>query len=269
MMKKNQNLMLLLTCCLGMLMGCNKGEGVNIFTIEDDKSLGLQVRDEIASKPKEYPVLDKTTYAGAYAYLENMKTVILNSGQVTHKDDFAWELFIIQDDNTQNAFCTPGGYIYIYTGLIKYLDNASALAGVMGHEMGHADKRHSTEAMTKQYGISTLAQVVLGKNQGMLSDIALSLVNLQFSRSNESEADKYSVIYLCPTLYKSNGAAAFFNKIIANGSAQPPAFLSTHPNPENRVENIDQEAISRACAGGFITAAEDTTAYNAFKSLLP
>jgi len=268
-MKKNQNLMLILTCCLGMIVGCNKGEGVNIFTIEDDKSLGMQVRDEIAAKPKEYPILDRTTHALAYAYLENMKTVILNSGQVTHKDDFAWELFIIQDDNTQNAFCTPGGYIYIYTGLIKYLDNASALAGVMGHEMGHADKRHSTEAMTKQYGISTLAQVVLGKNQGMLSDIALSLVNLQFSRTNESEADKYSVIYLCPTLYKSNGAAAFFNKIIATGSTQPPAFLSTHPNPEHRVENIDSQASGLSCAGGYINAAEDTTAYNSFKSLLP
>lgn len=251
------------------LSGCNKGEGLNIFSIEDDKTLGLQVRDEIASKPDEYPILNKTSYADAYSYLESMKTTILNSGQVTHKDDFAWELYIIHDDNTQNAFCTPGGYIYIYTGLIKYLDNASALAGVMGHEMGHADKRHSTEAMTQQYGISTLAQVALGKNQGMLSDIALSLVNLQFSRTNEKEADKYSVIYLCPTIYRANGASAFFKKIIDSGAAQPPAFLSTHPNPENRVKNIDNQALSSSCAGGTISAAQDTTAYNAFKAMLP
>ncbi len=268
-MKPTKIVILLILVSLFFVSGCNKGEGLNIFSIEDDKSLGIQVKNEIASKPSEYPIVDKSTYGAAYAYLEDMKTAILNSGQVTHKDDFLWELYIIKDDNTQNAFCTPGGYIYIYTGLIKYLDNASALAGVLGHEMGHADKRHSTEAMTKQYGISTLAQVVLGKNQGMLSDIALSMVNLQFSRTNEAEADKYSVIYLCPTLYKANGAAAFFKKIIAAGGSQTPAFLSTHPNPENRVENIDNQASSSSCSGGLISAAQDTTAYNAFKAMLP
>lgn len=266
-MKRNTTL-LALTITL-FISACNKDEGVNIFTIDQDKQLGLQVKDEIASDPIKYPILNRTTYANAYAYLDQMKATLLASGNVTHKDDFTWELFIINDDNVQNAFCTPGGYIYVYTGLIKYLDNATSLAGVMGHEIAHADKRHSTEAMTKQYGISTLVSVLLGDNQNQLTDIAQSLVGLTFSRENEKEADKYSVHYLCPTLYRANGAGEFFTKIIALGGSQVPEFLSTHPNPDNRVNNINTEATSLSCPGGTIVPTDDVTAYNNFKSMLP
>lgn len=249
---------------------CNKNdEGVNIFTIDQDKKLGAQVKQEIASDPVKYPILSRTTYASAYAYLDQMKTTILNSGSVTYKNEFVWELFIIRNDSVQNAFCTPGGYIYVYTGLIKYLDNATSLAGVMGHEIAHADKRHTTNAMTKQYGLSTLISIVLGENQNQLSDIAQSLVGLTFSRENESEADKYSVKYLCPTEYRANGAAEFFTKIINQGGLQIPAFLSTHPNPDNRVSNINAEATALACTGGGIVPGNDVTAYNNFKAMLP
>lgn len=261
---------LFLALCLSVfLSSCDKDEGVNVFTIDQDKQLGQQVKDEIASDPVKYPILSRTTYASAYAYLEQMKTTILASGNVTHKDDFVWELFIIHDDNIQNAFCTPGGYIYVYTGLIKYLDNATTLAGVLGHEIAHADKRHTTEAMTKQYGLSTLVSVLLGENQNQLTDIAQSLVGLTFSRENETEADKYSVRYLCPTIYRANGAGEFFTKIIAMGGSQIPEFLSTHPNPDNRVNNINTEAGSLACTGGNISSTEDVAGYANFKSMLP
>lgn len=262
----------LFSCAIAttLLFGaCNKDEGVNIFSIQDDKDLGAQVSQQIAADPATYPVLDPTQYASSYAYLNNMRDVILNSGQVTHKADFSWELRIIRDDNTLNAFCTPGGYIYVYTGLIKYLENASSLAGVLGHEMAHADKRHSTEAMTKQYGISTLLSLVLGNDPGLLVQVSESLVNLKFSRDNESEADKYSVIYLCPTKFKSDGAASFFQKILDMGSSNPPQFLSTHPNPDNRVQAIKDEAKSLNCSGGTITLPEENDGYAAFKASLP
>ena len=249
--------------------GCKKDEGINIFSIQDDKDLGLQVSQQIAADPGTYPVLSPTQYASAYTYLNNMRDVILNSGQVTYKTEFPWQLYIIKDDATLNAFCTPGGYIYVYTGLIKYLDNASSLAGVMGHEMAHADKRHSTEAMTKQYGISTLLSVVLGNDPGLLVQVSESLVNLKFSRDNESEADKYSVIYLCPTKYKSDGAASFFQKLEAMGSSNPPEFLSTHPSPDNRVQAIQTEATGMSCSGGNISMGEENDGYAAFKASLP
>lgn len=247
--------------------GCkNKDDkSFNIFTIEDDKNLGLQVKNEIASDPATYPILSETQYPAAYNYLRGLRNKILNSGKVFYKDEFAWELYIIQDDNTLNAFCAPGGYIYVYTGLIKFLDSEDELAGVLGHEMAHADRRHSTDQLTKQYGLGTLISIVLGDNQSQLTDIAQGLVTLAFSRSDETEADEYSVIYLCPTDINASGAAGFFEKLEALGGSNPPAFLSTHPNPDNRITKIQAKEDELGCAG---TLTNDA-AYAAFKASLP
>lgn len=251
-----------------LFAGCSKDGGFNIFSIEDDKQLGLQTKEQIESNPAEFPILDPGTHVAAYNYINAMRDDLLNSGQVTHRNDFLWEVKIIQRDDVVNAFCTPGGYIYVYTGLIKYLDHKSSLAGVLGHEMAHADKRHSTNQLTKKYGVQTLLDVVLGKNQGLLTQIGSELVTLQFSRTDESEADEYSVVYLCPTKYHANGAADFFRKIIAQGSSSVPAFLSTHPNPDNRVENIENNATERGCTAT-ITNSENDADYIAFKNSLP
>jgi predicted Zn-dependent protease len=252
-------------CSLAAISGCKDG-GVNIFTIEDDKTFGAQVEAEIAANPTEYPLLPRTGNEAAYAYLEAMRDEILASGKLNHRTDFVWKLYIINDDNTQNAFCTPGGYIYVYTGLIKYLDNASSLAGVLGHEMAHADRRHSTDQMTEQYGLSTLLQIVVGENQNALADIAANLTSLAFSRGHEKEADEYSVEYLCPTQYRADGAADFFIKINNSGAQQPPAFLSTHPNPENRVTNIQTKENDLGC-NNTPTNQVEIANYNSFKAL--
>ncbi|HET8573957.1 MAG TPA: M48 family metalloprotease [Edaphocola sp.] len=250
-----------------VLPGCDKDTGLNIFTIQDDISLGQQTKAQIEANPSEYPILKESTHQAAYSYIRAIKNDILDGGKLTHKDDFPWQIYIIDRDDVQNAFCTPGGYIYVYTGLIKYLDNKSSLAGVLGHEMAHADKRHTTELLTKEYGIQTLLDVVLGKNQGLLTEIAANLVTLKFTRNEESEADKYSVIYLCPTKYHSDGAADFFQKIIDSGSSTPPEFLSTHPNPDHRIQNIEDEAQSLGCTAT-ISQQEEVNSYAQFKASL-
>jgi predicted Zn-dependent protease len=251
-----------------MVTGCEQeGISINIFSIEDDKQLGLQTKSQIEADPEQFPILSPTTHAAAYAYINALRDDILAGGQVTHKDDFLWEVKIIKNDDVQNAFCTPGGYIYLYTGLIKYLDNKSSLAGVLGHEMAHADKRHSTAQLTKQYGVQTLLDVVLGNDQGLLTQIGSQLVSLSFSRSDETQADEYSVTYLCPTKYQADGAANFFQKIIDQGSSNPPAFLSTHPNPDNRVEHIRNQAQIEGCKPS-IASTENDQDYAAFKALL-
>jgi beta-barrel assembly-enhancing protease len=258
---------LILSVALLSFAGCKKGD-LNLFSIEDDKSLGQQTVSQILANPQQYPVLSRTQYPQQYAYLDNMRNEILNSGQVRYKTEFEWQLYIINDPNTQNAFCTPGGYIFIYTGLIKYLDNASSLAGVLGHEMAHADRRHSTTQMTKQYGLQTLLDIVLGNNQSALTDVAASLVNLQFSRDDEKDADAQSVTYLCPTVYRADGSADFFVKIAAGGGQQVPAFLSTHPNPDNRVTNIQTKKTELGCANSPSNTVEITD-YTQFKNSLP
>ncbi len=239
---------------------------LNIFSVSDDISLGQQVRDEILANPAQYPILDRVQYKPVYDYLYGLRNTILNSGQVFYKDRFEWEIYVVRDDNTLNAFVTPGGYIFVYTGLLKFLTAEDQLAGVMGHEMAHADRRHSTDQLTRRYGLSLLLDVALGRDRSRIVDIAGSIALLGYSRSSESEADEYAVRYLCPTEYEADGVADFFARMmeLGGGSSVPP-FLSSHPSDEERVQAARAKKQELACAG----SRTGETQYNAFKALLP
>ncbi len=246
----------------------SQAQGLNdlLFSVEDEIKLGRQVADEVEKDPKN-KVLDEKKYPQAYAHLRRITNTILNSGQVKYKDQFVWQVKIIQNDTTLNAFCAPGGFIYVYTGIIKFLDNEDQFAGVMAHEIAHADRRHATSNLANMHGINFGMQLLLGKNSGgRIAQIASSLINLKFSRTHETEADEYSVIYLCNTNYRSDGAAGFFEKMqrTSKGSSVP-AFLSTHPNSANRIENIKNAATKRKCK---LNSAKDAN-YAAFKKSLP
>lgn len=225
-----------------------QGQGFNLFSLQQDRELGAQVAAEIEGNPQKYPILDSARHSAAYRYLYDMRDSILNSGNLLHKDEFIWRLRIIHDDSTLNAFCTPGGYIYFYTGIMKYLDAEDQLAGVLAHEIAHADYRHSTRQMTRMFGVKTLLSVIAGDKK-LLKDVTGAIIGLRFSRSHETEADKGSVHYLCPTAYNAAGGAKFFEKIQAEGGGRTPEFLSTHPNPENRIEDFHTEKIEMGCMG--------------------
>lgn len=227
----------------------NKGKGFNIFPVFQDKQLGLQVAKGIENNKSEYPLLDSTKYAKVYRYLYKVRDNILNTGAVSLKDDFIWKLKIIHDDSTLNAFCTPGGYIYFYTGILKFLDSEDQLAGVMAHEIAHADMRHSTRQMSTMYGIQFAQQVFLG-NPTALIQVTNALIGLKYSRKHETEADEMSVKYLCSTPYNAAGGAMFFQKIDATSKGgNIPEFLSTHPNPDKRIENLINNKTMMGCTG--------------------
>ena len=221
-------------------------DNINAFPYTEDIKLGEQISQEIASNPQEYPVLSKSQYASVYNYVESLKQIILQSGEIKYRNEFAWEVTLIDKPEIQNAFATPGGYIYIYTGLIKFLDSEDQLLGVLGHEMAHADQRHSTRQLTKSYGVALLLDVILGDRQAM-EEIMGAIVGLRFSRGHEAEADEYSVAYLCDTEYNAAGSAGFFKKI--KDAPAPPEFISTHPSSANRIEDIESYAQELGCVG--------------------
>lgn len=246
---------------MAILMTTTSCGKINLLTLEDERQLGEQAKAEIASNPGEFPILNKAQNPQAYAFIEGVARDILNSGQVEHLNDFQWEVSIIKRDDVLNAFCTPGGKIYFYTGLMKYLDNSSAVAGVMGHEIAHADRRHSGKQLTTQMGLSILLQIVAGstgQDIGQMVGLLAGLGTLKFGRDHETEADTYSVKYLCPTKYQSDGAHYFFQKLIdqGQGSQGTPTFMSTHPDPGDRVNNIKTQA---AATGNCATKTEGYT----------
>lgn len=220
------------------LTGCDDGK-LNFFTLEQDIAFGKQLDSTVLADPA-YPILNKNQHPEAYEHIERILSTLLKSNDLRYASTFPWEVKIINQD-VLNAFAAPGGYMYFYTGLIKFLDNEAQFAGVMAHEMAHADRRHSTQMLTKQYGFSLLASIVLGDNPNMLktiiAELAQGLGNLKYSRNNEYEADEYAVHYLYDTGYHPRAIADFFEKM--EGQPTPPEFLSTHPSPENRIEAIE------------------------------
>jgi len=269
---KKVPVIILLFITFGLFNSCDENNNVVLFSINNDKELGAQVADQIESDPVQFPILSEIEYAEAYTHIHRITNAILNSGRVKYKDEFAWEVKIIHDDEVLNAFCTPGGYIYVYTGLIKYLDTEDHLAGVMGHEIGHADLRHSSRQLQTQYGISFLLDIALGENPGQVATIAGQMagkaVGLTYSRAYENEADENSVEYLAPTNYACNGASGFFKKLKAEGHCNDntwAVWLSTHPDPCDRIDGIDDKAVEDGCT----TDDLDPDSYQAFKNSLP
>lgn len=252
-------------------IACSKDGDINFFSVAQDKQFGEQLDSAILANPAEYPILDKTANPEAYAFIEGMMNDILTNDEILYRDEFEWQVRIINSD-VKNAFAAPGGKLYFYTGLINYLENSAQLAGVMAHEIAHADRRHSTEQLTKAYGFSILLSIVLGNNDSKLTEIAAQLAqgaaSLKFSRDDEYEADKYAVIYSSksPKDYDPRGIKGFFEKLREDGHTQETfTFLSTHPDDADRLVKIDEEWGKIGSPDGETFEAE----YTAFKSSLP
>ena len=255
---------------------CKIGQGLitaMMPDISEDAKLGQQTSLDIESKKAEYPLLSEQGNEEVYRYVRGITNKILNSGAVVHRNEFPWTVKIINDSKTLNAFCTPGGYIYVYTGLIKYLDSEDQLAGVMGHEIAHADNRHSMRQMVQSYGVQALVGIgaqAATRNSGSgtqqaamtAAQLTTALVGLKFSREHETDADNTSVRYLCATDYNAAGCAGFFEKLGNEGS--PPEWMSTHPSPVNRVQNIHEQAKNAGCKG----SSKNPSQYQRIKQLL-
>lgn len=245
-MKFNKKSVVIFVLTIFLIFGCAKW-GLNVFTDQDEVKLGMQLDEEIKKNPKDYPVYQGDPSVKQYIE-QKIFNEILNSPEVKKRNVYKWQLELIQDDNTLNAFATPGGFIYVYTGILKYLDSEAALAGVLAHEIAHAERRHATQNLTSYYGLSMLASLVLGQNPSEIARIAANLFTgltfLANSRTFEDEADEYSIKYLRSTRFYPGGVKFFFekmrdDKLIATNNSKVATFLSTHPDPIDRINTAE------------------------------
>jgi predicted Zn-dependent protease len=243
-----------------------------VFSVENDVELGRQTVRSIQEDPQQYPLLSEDDYPEAYRYLRQMVGQIVRSKDIQYADVFAYdEVRIIQDDNVLNAFCAPGGFVYVYSGLIRYLDAEDYLAGVLGHEIGHAERRHSSLRMQKEYGIRKLLELAVwspavGLGGVVTAKMLTDLTTLKYSRGQEAESDRLSVHYLVDSDYACDGTAGFFEKLLGQGNdAGIPEILSDHPDSKARISDIRNEAAKLGCS----TKLGDQTAWLQFKASLP
>ncbi|MBN1397130.1 MAG: M48 family metalloprotease [Bacteroidetes bacterium] len=222
--------------------GCAALMQLNMFPVDKDIELGKQFDGEIRSNVKEYPILKNRPEIRAY--ITNIGNKILASPDIAYRNQFAYQFEVIDDDKTINAFCTPGGYVYIYTGLLKYLENEATLAGIIAHEIAHAERRHATNMITAQYGVQTVLEMAsghIGETGTQIAGVAAGLGFLKYSRTDEFEADAYSFLYLRSTEYYPGAICYFFQKS-ADGrqSSALETFFSTHPPASERLAKVNQ-----------------------------
>lgn len=239
--------------CVAVLMatgtvGCSAaqragaGKTLASMVISDDQELeiGKQVKAQLEKEEGLKYVQDPSITA----YVEKLATPIFQAANAERKT--AWKLYVIDDAKTVNAFATPGGFIYVYTGLLMAADSDAEIAGVLGHEAAHVTERHSARALVNQYGIESVTQLALGKNAGLLSQISSQIAGqglmLANSRSAENEADHAGAIFSNKAGFDPRGLTTFFAKLKAQQGQTPAVmtFLSTHPDPGERVKNVNK-----------------------------
>ena len=215
------------------------GGDFNLISLEDEWRLGEQLSREIAGKVR------LNNDPAVNAYVRNMGQRIVAT---TNMANLPWNFHVV-DDPSINAFAIPGGHVYVHTGLIANADNAAELAGVMAHEISHVLARHSTEQISKQYGMSILASLVLGQNPNDLARLAAQIVGTgalaRFSREAEREADELGIRAMFEAGYNPAAMATMFEELLEHRREAPgrvDSFFSSHPLTEERIRDSRNRA---------------------------
>jgi beta-barrel assembly-enhancing protease len=163
--------------------------------------------------------------------------------------------FYVVDDEEINAFAMPAGHIYIHTGTVLKARDVSELAGVIAHEVGHVARRHIAQNYERHQAAGLLhragvvaAGVTLGSSgagaANLLGGLSAMAVLNSFGREAEREADSFAVDVLPRAGYAPGGLVRFFHTLQHESGPRPPAFLSSHPAPAERIERTRREVAA-------------------------
>lgn len=171
---------------------------------------------------------------------------LIRQTTVFRPDAASWKWDVnVQENRELNAYCMPGGKIMVYSGLIENLQLSDAeLATVIGHEMAHALREHSREAVSRTYaqqlGLGALGALAgLGQDSMQLAGLVTNVTfTLPRSRVQESEADSVGLELMARGGYDPHAALTLWQKMAQASQSGTPAFLSTHPSSSTRLEDL-------------------------------
>ncbi|MGB7441984.1 MAG: M48 family metallopeptidase [Coleofasciculaceae cyanobacterium] len=210
---------------------------------QQEITLGRQGRQEVATK-----------FGGLYPnqalqdYIDQVgQEVVQQSG--ASESPYPFEFHLLNDPKTVNAFALPGGQIFITSALLSRLNSEAQLAGVLGHEVGHVIARHGAEhlarrqlgsALVNAIGIAASDDPRNAQQAAVIAQAVNQVVNLKYGREDELESDRLGFQFMTAADYNPEGIVELMQILnSAQSGGRPPEFLSTHPNPGNRVARLE------------------------------
>ena len=200
----------------------------------------IKQEERIISSGKNYNSLNEV----GKRVTDSVEKYFSDMGQSDKLKDYNWEYILIDDKETLNAWCMPGGKIAFYTGILDITSNQDGLASVMGHEIAHAVARHSLERASQSIAINIGTTILDIALEGALSSSSADdyLVNLglslPFNRLQESEADYLGLAFMTMANFDNTESFKIWQRMQEAQKSTPPEFLSTHPSPKNRIQKI-------------------------------
>lgn len=209
------------------------------LSADQEIALGLQAAPEMAA---QHGGSDSDVAAQKAVDVVGNRIV---SGSDARKTNWQFEFHVLADAETVNAFALPGGQVFITRGLLNLLQTEGELAGVLAHEIGHVVARHGAEHLAKQQltqGLTGAAVVASGDMQtGQMAAMIGNLVNMKYGRGDELESDMLGVRFMSQAGYDPRAMVNVMKVLAkAGGPNRQPEFLSTHPNPDNRIGKIEE-----------------------------
>lgn len=165
---------------------------------------------------------------------------------VSHRPDLDYH-FVALDHESMNAFALPGGYIFVTRGMLEKLDSEAQLAAVLAHETAHVVARDTAAAMSKDIGISLVLSAVTSEETSRtvltVADVTNQILALSYSREDEKTADLAGLDYMFAAGYNPYGMVETMQMLQDENEFRPIGFLSTHPNPENRIGYLEEKIL--------------------------
>lgn len=230
---------------------------LNLYDYESEKRLGDEnVQPILAELGGLYP--DRATQE----YVNRVGQKVVEAGRTRLKGEAQfpdWEFnFYVVNTSMINAFALPGGHVFVTRGIMQRLKDESELAGLLGHEVTHVFGRHGTERMSEAT-LAILGLMLIASSSEDMEGVALvglvayQLLSLSYSRDNEKESDTFGMRFAARAGYHPEGiinVMRMLEEVTHEHGGGPPEFLSSHPNPGNRVDYLSRQLNNEYKGGG-------------------
>ena len=217
---------------------------LRLISEEQEARIGVQAFAQLRQKEeKRGRLLSEAEDPAAHAWVNRVKERVIWASGLGNA--YKWEYMIINAPKTVNAAAIAGGRIIVFTGILPVARDDAGLATIIGHEVGHVMAHHTAERISQDQLLSVLAVAAGAAGGGDLAVAAVGLggqvgVLLPYSRAHETEADHIGLLLMAKGGYDPRESVALWQRMseASGGSERGPEFLSTHPNPGTRIDNL-------------------------------